>query len=116
MNKVYLVQMPQKRVSPGSDRFADAVDVSPASEYGEITEPLFPRFGVSFYTHKDVHEVKRLLKDYDDSDYILAIGDPAAIGLACAIAAEMNNGTFNVLRWDKRRKAYVKLPFNIRGK
>ena len=39
-----------------------------------------------------IRKLKRKLKDFDDGDYLLMMGDPAAMGIACCIAAEMNRG------------------------
>lgn len=114
MATVYLVQMPRKK-NHASGEFEDAFNVSPAAVYGEITHPMFPSFGASYYTQNDVHHVRRLLKDYSDDDCILLMGDPAAIGLACSLAAEVNGGRYNILRWDRTQRQYMKMSFNLRG-
>ena len=113
MATVYVVQVPQKRLADG--RFVDVVDVSPASEYGALSDPLFPVLGASYYTQRDVHQVRKLLRDYGGDDCILAVGDPAAIGVSVALAAEMNQGKVNVLRWDKQRRRYLKMSFDLRS-
>lgn len=114
MGKVYLVQMPT-RYNPVRKVREDARDVSPASVFGEITPPLFPQHGASYFTHDDVHMVRKQLKDFCDDDSILLLGDPAAMGLAVSIAAEINNGRYSVLRWDRARREYMRLSFNLRG-
>ena len=53
--------------------------------------------------------VKRLtykLRNFNDEDYLLLMGDPAAIGIACAIAATQNRGQFKCLKWDRREYNY----------
>jgi len=115
MGKVYVVQEPKKK-DKETGRFVPAVDISPATKFGELTMPLFPSNGVSYYTQNDVHEVRKLLREYTDDDYILAVGDAAAIGLTMALAAEVNLGKVNVLRWDRRRYEYVNLQFDLKGK
>jgi len=114
MAKVYLVQQPS-RFDRESGRRVNVHDISSASAFGEITAPMFPHHGVSYFTQHDVHEVRKLLKDYMDDDCILCIGDPAAIGLTLALASEINRGKFNVLRWDRTRREYMKLSFDIRS-
>jgi len=114
MSKVYLVQMPKRR-NIVTGRMEDARDISSASEYGEITQPLFPRFGASYFTQTDVHEVRKQLRDFGDDDCLLLLGDPAAIGLAVSLAAEVNRGCYSVLRWDRDRRQYMKLSFNLRS-
>ncbi len=114
MPKVYLVQQPS-RYDQEKGRRVNIHDISSASIFGDITAPMFPHNGVSYLTQHDVHEVRRLLKDYSDEDCILCIGDPAAIGLSLALASEINRGKFNVLRWDRTRREYIKLSFDIRS-
>jgi len=114
MAKVYVVQIPKRR-DLESGRLVPVVDISPAATFGEFSSPLFPGTGVSFMTQNDVHEVRKRLKEYTDDDFILAVGDPAAIGLSMALAAEVNLGRVNVLRWDKKRRAYVNLKFDLKG-
>lgn len=114
MANVYLVQQPT-RYDHDAGRRVNVHDISSASVFGEITSPLFPHFGASYLTQHDVHEVRKLLKDYSDDDCILALGDPAAIGLSIALASEINRGKFNVLRWDRNRSEYIKLSFDIRS-
>jgi hypothetical protein len=114
MPKVYVVQIPKRR-DKETDRFVPVVDISPAEKFGELTQPMFPSNGVAYLTQNDVHETRKRLKDFTDDDYILAVGDAAAIGLSMALAAEMNRGKVNVLRWDKRRFEYVNLKFDLKG-
>lgn len=114
MGKVYVVQEP-KKYDAETERLVSLFDISPAERFGELTRPLFPSNGVSYYTQNDVHEVRKLLKEYGDDDNILAIGDPAAIGLTIALAADVNRGKVSVLRWDRRRREYLQLKFDLKG-
>jgi len=41
------------------------------------------------------------------------MGDPAAIGLACAIAANINQGRFNLLKWDRQEQDYYPVVVDI---
>lgn len=114
IGKVFPVQMP-KRWDETTGRSYDAIDISPATEHGEIQPPLFPG-KLSFYTHTDVIEVGKLLKDFGPDDSILAIGDPAAIAMSAILAAEANQGSISVLRWERKRGGYVRITFDTRGK
>jgi hypothetical protein len=40
-------------------------------------------------------------------------GDPAIIGVACAIVADKTNGRFNLLKWDKQEKTYYPVEINL---
>ena len=61
-------------------------------------------------------KLKQELKDFNDSDYLLLIGDPAIIAVAGAIAADVNNGRFKVLKWDRNEMKYYDIEIDLRGK
>ena len=46
-------------------------------------------------------------------DYLLLMGDPSAIGIACAIAATQNRGKFKCLKWDRREYKYYPIEVNL---
>jgi hypothetical protein len=48
--------------------------------------------------------LQQTLKDFNDNDYLLLIGDPAIIALAGAIVSDINNRKFKVLKWDETKK------------
>ena len=86
----------------------------PAAKYGEL-KPLLPaKTNLMLSTGPEVSRLKRKLVDFNDDDYLLLIGDPAAIGLCCAIAASIN-GRFSVLKWDRQEMTYYPVSFVIRG-
>ena len=61
-------------------------------------------------------KLKQELKDFNDDDYLLLIGDPAIIAVAGAIASENNNGRFKVLKWDRNEMKYYDIEIELRGK
>ena len=63
-----------------------------------------------------IRKLKRKLKDFNDDDYLLMMGDPAAMGIACCVAAEMNRGKFNILKWDKKAQRYYPVSVNLNEK
>ena len=63
-----------------------------------------------------VRRMKSILHDYIDGDYLLLIGDPAAIGVACSIAAFFNNGKYSILKWDRQEGLYYPVDINIHQK
>ncbi len=85
-------------------------NILPAAKYGEFTL-LLPK-GQAGPT---VSRLKKGLKDFSDSDYLLLIGDPAAIGLATAVACDINRGKFRFLKWDRQEKKYYPITVNIHG-
>ena len=62
------------------------------------------------------HKLMKELKDFNDNDYLLLIGDPAIIALAGAIVSNVNNGRFKVLKWDRDEKKYYDLEIDLRGR
>ena len=57
-----------------------------------------------------------LLKDYTSKDYLLLSGDPSVIGIAVAIVSDINNGRFNLLKWDRQEQMYYPLEINLHEK
>jgi len=51
--------------------------------------------------------LRKRLRDFGDSDYLLPVGDPVAIALTAAVAADANGGVLRLLKWDKRQHAYT---------
>ena len=85
-------------------------DILSAEEYGELVSIIEP--GYQLYI---VEKVRVALKNFNDEDYLLLIGDPSIIGIACAIACDINMGKLKVLKWDRRRERYYPIEFNIKG-
>lgn len=101
--RVFIVQRPSYRSTEGN--WLDKYDISPAAHFGELTEVL-PRGNVPRQLEVTLTRLRVVLRDYRDGDYLLAIGDPIAIGLATAIAAKANNGRVALLKWDRIRQDY----------
>jgi hypothetical protein len=123
MSKVYVPQIPHRAIRDAGgniirDSNGDAIreptiDITIASAYGEILEPVFPPLGVPPMTDSNVVRAKHAMKDYDpDVDSIVAIGDPCAIALL-ATAAALDHRAYSILRWDGRARQYVKLSFKF---
>jgi hypothetical protein len=68
------------------------INVLGAAEYGDIVVLFESGQQIMFSPQPAIRKLKRKLKDFDDGDYLLMMGDPAAMGIACCIAAEMNRG------------------------
>lgn len=95
MSKVYVVQeMPQHNISS-------------ALKFGEIDVLLPQNTQVAFSMAPVIRRLRRKLRNYTDNDWLLLTGDPAAIGLTCAIAAGFNGGRFKCLKWDRRDHMYI---------
>ena len=92
------------------------INVLGAAEYGDIVVLFESGQQIMFSPQPAIRKLKRKLKDFDDGDYLLMMGDPAAMGIACCIAAEMNRGRFNILKWDKKQQRYYPVAINLNEK
>lgn len=79
----------------------------PAMDYGNLESVLQPHEEVTMLNTRFITSVmKYRLRNMKRQDYLLLIGHPIAIGIACAIAAEITDGSFNVLKWDGQERRY----------
>jgi len=91
-------------------------NVRSAEKFGDLKIMLPDRKQMILACGPLTFELQKHLKDFNDNDYLLLIGDPAIIGLCCAIASDFNNGKFKVLKWDRNDKRYYDLEIDLRGK
>ena len=88
-------------------------NIASALDYGQIETILPPNAQIAFSVVPTVRRIQRKLEKFSDEDYLLLIGDPSAIGIACAVAASKNNGRFKCLKWDKRERRYIPLEVDL---
>jgi hypothetical protein len=72
MAKVFVVQETMKH------------NVLPAQQYGELIFLLPPQVQIGFSPGPMVNKMKRVLQRFTDEDYLLLIGDPAAMSIITA--------------------------------
>ncbi len=108
--RVFVVQEPLKRNADGElERFMDLTKVA---QYGQPIVCL--KSGkVTLSPGPTIDRLWEVLKDFSDDDYLVAVGDPSAIAVAAAIAAEVNNGRFKLLKWDKRLSLHIEVDYDI---
>ena len=90
-------------------------NVRSAEKFGDLKIMLPDRKQMILASGPLTFELQKHLKDFNDNDYLLLIGDPAIIGLCCAIASDFNTGKFKVLKWDRNDKRYYGLEIELRG-
>jgi hypothetical protein len=101
MSKVYVVQEDPKK------------NILPAKRFGEL-EILLPEGSqIMFSPGPVVETLNRKLQAYGDNDFLLCIGDPAAIGIATAVASRWNQGKVRLLKWDRQERDYYEVSFNV---
>jgi hypothetical protein len=84
-----------------------------AQEYGQLKLLLPEGSQVVLSSGPTVRKLKTKLKDFCDDDYLLLMGDPAAIGIACSIAADINRGRYKCLKWDKIEATYYPVEIDL---
>lgn len=111
MSKVYCVTEP---ITYRDGVPTPLFDVSPALKYGEL-EILAKHNNSMFASVPMVRHFRDKLKDFSDDDYILPVGDPVTIATVAAIASDINNGYFKMLKWDKKSRNYLVVEINAYG-
>ena len=91
-------------------------NITSARQYGDFKVLLPSNTQIMLSASPSVRRMKSILHDYIDGDYLLLIGDPAAIGVACSIAAFFNNGKYSILKWDRQEGLYYPVDINIHQK
>tara|TARA_R100000963_G_C4604067_1_gene76759 strand:+ start:311 stop:712 length:402 start_codon:yes stop_codon:yes gene_type:complete len=91
------------------------VDIVSASKWGDLVPLASPFDQIHLNSGRIVSQLRRKLKDFNDDDWLLAMGDPAIIGVAFAIAADANRGRVGLLKWDKIEKIYYPVSVSVRG-
>jgi hypothetical protein len=101
---------------PGSRAGMPKINIIGAAQYGKLKVLLPENAQIILSSGPVVFKLKRLLKDYKPTDYLLLTGDPAIIGLACSIVSDYTNGRYNLLKWDKQERRYYPIEINLNQK
>ena len=105
---VYLLQE-----VPGTKIGVPKYNIIGAQKFGRIEVLLREDTQIVRSPGPITYQLRRLLKDFTDKDYLLLSGDPKVIGLSCSIACDINNGKYKTLTWDRQEKMYYPSEFNI---
>ena len=89
------------------------INILGAAEYGTFKFLLPELSQMIFSPGPLIFKLRKSLKDYSTKDFLLLTGDPAIIGVACSIVANMTNGKFNLLKWDKQERKYYPIQINL---
>ena len=112
MAKVYLLQDIPVDSETGSPKY----NIMGARKYGDIVIMFRALEQIMLSPGPFIFSIRQKLKDFTEEDYLLLNGDPAIIGVTCAIASEMTNGKFKLLKWDRQERTYYPLEINIHQK
>jgi hypothetical protein len=100
--KVFVVQN-QMRYEHGE--LVARFDLKPAMRFGKLCYLLNDN-AMHETMDRLVRKLDLLLENFSDNDYLLAIGHPALIGAATAVAASHNQGNVTQLVWSGRDRDY----------
>ena len=91
-------------------------NIRSAEKFGELEVCLPDNKQIVLSSGPLTFKLKHALKDFNDDDYLLLMGDPAIIALAGAVASDVNGGKFKVLKWDRDEKKYYDIEIDLRGR
>ena len=89
------------------------INILGAAEYGTFKFLLPELSQMIFSPGPLIFKLRKGLKDYNPQDFLLLTGDPAIIGVACSIVADITSGKFNLLKWDKQERKYYPIHINL---
>ena len=89
------------------------INILGAAEYGTFKFLLPELSQMIFSPGPLIFKLRKGLRDYNTEDFLLLTGDPAIIGVACSIVANITNGKFNLLKWDKQERKYYPIHINL---
>lgn len=87
-------------------------NILPATRFGEL-ELLLPPGDVVLSPVPTIMKLKAKLQNFCSRDYLLLIGDPIAIGMACMVASMFNKGVVPALKWDRQEKRYYPVAIDL---
>ena len=101
---------------PGTSVGRPKFNIIGAQKYGKLKVLLKENTQIVLSPGPIIFELRRLLRDYTSKDYLLLSGDPSVIGIACSVVSDINNGRFNLLKWDRQEQMYYPLEINLHEK
>ena len=90
-------------------------NIRSAEKFGDLKVVLPDNKQIVLSSGPLTFKLKHALKDFNDNDYLLLMGDPAIIAVAGAVVSDINRGRFKVLKWDRDEKKYYDIEIDLRG-
>ena len=98
---------------PGTKEGRPKINIMGAQKFGTIKVLLKEDSQMIFSPGPIIFELRRLLKTYRSSDYLLLTGDPAIIGVACSVVSDRTHGKYNLLKCDRQEIMYYPISINL---
>ena len=89
-------------------------NIRSAEKFGDLKVVLPDNKQIVLSSGPLTFKLKHALKDFNDNDYLLLMGDPAIIAVAGAVVSDVNGGKFKVLKWDRDEKRYYDIEIDLR--
>jgi hypothetical protein len=94
------------RVNQATGELQQFPSLRPAESFGKVRCLLGWDEAMDLGPDVMVWKIRERLADFGDGDYILPLGSPMVMGLAIALAAEMNDGRVRILQWSRESGEY----------
>ena len=91
-------------------------NIRSAEKFGDLKVVLPDNRQIVLSSGPLTFKLRHELKDFNDKDYLLLMGDPAIIAVAGAVVSDVNGGRFKVLKWDRDEKRYYDIEIDLRGR
>ena len=111
MSKVYAPQVPSK-YDPATKLWVPSINLDPANTFGEVVVMLPPNAN-RLHINPLIVALREQMKDFNENDYIVAVGDPSLIAAASCIAVRKTNGLLKILKWDRQTGSYIPVEVQI---
>ena len=98
---------------PGTQEGRPKINIMGAQKFGKIKVLLKEDSQMIFSPGPIIFELRRLLKKYRTTDFLLLTGDPAIIGVACSVVSDITHGKYNLLKWDRQERMYYPISINL---
>ena len=98
---------------PGTKEGRPKINIMGAQKFGKIKVLLKEDSQMIFSPGPIIFELRRLLKEYRTTDFLLLTGDPAIIGVACSVVSDITHGKYNLLKWDRQERMYYPISINL---
>lgn len=102
---VFVVQS-SNTIDTATGKLVPKFDFTPAERFGTLKYLLSPSAS-PFSLAPVLHDLHEGLHTFNSRDFLLCVGSPVLLGLACTIAAHYNDGDVNLLQWSGAKRTYI---------
>lgn len=104
MSRVFIPQL-RSTYDAATRLWIPTVNVQPAERFGELIT-LLPPNASQLHTAPLAQAIREKMRDVNEQDWLLALGDPSLIGVASALMVR-KTGKLRMLKWDRRTGDYL---------